>query len=64
MTDRTTQDLRIIDPAAGVVQLTLHRPELRNALRTKTLAEISVELIAATSGDALRAVVLTGYAKS
>jgi enoyl-CoA hydratase/carnithine racemase len=64
MTDRTPQDLRINHPAPGVVQLTLHRLEVRNALRTQTLAEIAAELTAATSSDALRAVVLTGDAKS
>ena len=60
MTDRAPQDLRISHPAPGVVQLTLHRPEVRNALRTQTLAEIAAELTAATSDDAIRAVVLTG----
>lgn len=60
MTDRTPQDIRISHPAAGVVQLTLHRPDVRNALRTQTLAEIAAELTAATSDDAIRAVVLTG----
>jgi len=60
MTDRTHQDIRISHPATGVVQLTLHRPDVRNALRTQTLAEIAVELTAATSDDAIRAVVLTG----
>jgi enoyl-CoA hydratase len=60
MTDRTPQDIRISHPATGVLQLTLHRPEVRNALRTQTLAEIAAELTAATSDDAIRAVVLTG----
>ena len=60
MTDRAPQDLRISHPAPGVVQLTLHRPEVRNALRTQTLAEIAAELTAAASEDAIRAVVLTG----
>jgi enoyl-CoA hydratase len=60
MTDRTPQDIRISHPAAGVMQLTLHRPDVRNALRTQTLAEIAAELIAASSDDATRAVVVTG----
>ena len=54
------RDIRISHPATGVVQLTLHRPEVRNALRTQTLAEIAAELTAATNDDAVRAVVLTG----
>lgn len=33
---------------------------MRNALRTQTLDEIATELVAATSDDAIRAVVLTG----
>ena len=54
------EDLRVSRPAAGVVQLTLDRPDVRNALRTQTLAEIGAELSAAIGDDAIRAVVLTG----
>jgi enoyl-CoA hydratase len=54
------QDIRVSRPADGVAQITLHRPEVRNALRTQTLAEIAAELAVAESDDQTRAVVLTG----
>ena len=54
------EDLRVSRPAPGVVQLTLDRPDVRNALRTQTLAEIAAELFVASADDAIRAVVLTG----
>jgi enoyl-CoA hydratase len=54
------QDLRITRPASGVVQLTLDRPEVRNALRTQTLREIGALLGAVTDDRAVRCVVLTG----
>jgi enoyl-CoA hydratase len=60
MSSRSPQDLRVDVPAPGVVRLTLHRPEARNALRTQTLAEIAAELDAAQADDAVGAVVLTG----
>ena len=53
------QDVVVDRPATGVVQITLHRPEVRNALRTRTLAEIAAELANAAADDT-RAVVLTG----
>ena len=58
--NRQAQDIIVDRPAAGVVQLTLHRPEFRNALRTQTLAEIAAELDAALADPATGAVVLTG----
>jgi enoyl-CoA hydratase len=54
------QDIIVERPAAGVVQLTLHRPEFRNALRTQTLAEIAAELSAALADPEIKVVVLTG----
>jgi enoyl-CoA hydratase len=58
--ERTPQDIIVECPAEGVVQITLHRPELRNALRTQTLREIAAELDAAAASGDVRAVVLTG----
>jgi len=58
--DRHTQDIIVDRPAGGVAQLTLHRPEFRNALRTQTLAEIAGELNAAMADPETRVVVLTG----
>jgi len=58
--DRHVQDIIVDRPAAGVVQLTLHRPEFRNALRTQTLAEIAGELNAAMADPESCVVVLTG----
>ena len=58
--DASRQDIIVDRPAEGVVQITLHRPEYRNALRTQTLAEIAAELGLATADDATKAVVITG----
>jgi len=58
--DRQVQDIIVDRPAAGVVQVRLHRPEFRNALRTQTLAEIVAELNAAMADPGTGAVVLTG----
>ena len=58
--DRHVQDIIVDRPASGVVQLTLHRPEFRNALRTQTLSEIAGELNAALADPETGAVVLTG----
>jgi enoyl-CoA hydratase len=54
------QDIIVERPATGVVQVTLHRPEFRNALRTQTLAEIAAELAAALADAETKVVVLTG----
>ena len=54
------RDIVVDRPAEGVVRLTLHRPDFRNALRTQTLAEIAAELDAAHADPAIRVVVLTG----
>lgn len=45
-----------------VLRITLNRPEARNALRTRTLAEIAATLEDAADDDAVRVVVLTGGA--
>jgi len=54
------QDIVVDRPAEGVVRLTLHRPDFRNALRTQTLGEIAAELDAAQADAGTRVVVLTG----
>ncbi len=53
-------DIVVARAAAGVLQLTLARPEVRNALRTQTLAEIATALAAAAADDTVRCVVITG----
>jgi enoyl-CoA hydratase len=58
--DRQVQDIIVERPAAGLVQITLHRPEFRNALRTQTLAEIAAELATALADPETKVVVLTG----
>ncbi len=63
MSDRSPQDIVVDRPADGVVKLTLNRPDVRNALRTQTLAEIAAELAAAAADDGIRAVVVTGGLK-
>jgi len=58
--EREVQDIVVDRPAEGVVRLTLHRPDFRNALRTQTLGEIAAELDAAQADAGTRVVVLTG----
>lgn len=58
--DHPAQDIVVERPDAGVVQITLHRPEFRNALRTQTLAEIADVLAVAAADSQIKAVVLTG----
>lgn len=60
MNGEAPQDLVVGHPAPGVLQLTLRRPEVRNALRTRTLEEIAGQLAAAAADDGVRAVVITG----
>jgi enoyl-CoA hydratase/carnithine racemase len=45
--DETASDIEVTRPAAGVVLITLHRPDARNALRTKMLREIAATALAA-----------------
>jgi len=54
------QDIIVGYPADGVVRITLHRPEVRNALRTQTIAEIAGVLATAAGNDDTRAVIVTG----
>jgi enoyl-CoA hydratase len=58
--EREVQDIVVDRPAAGVVRIRMHRPEFRNALRTRTLGEIAAELDAVQDDPAARVVVLTG----
>lgn len=53
-------DIVVTRPAERVMQLTLHRPESRNALRTQTLRELAQSLSDATGDAAIGAVVITG----
>ncbi|MFG1478037.1 enoyl-CoA hydratase-related protein [Xanthobacter sp. V4C-4] len=55
-----TDSLIVTDPHPGVRQLTLSRPERRNALDRATYAALGAALTAAAGDAAVRAVVLTG----
>jgi enoyl-CoA hydratase len=57
------QDILVDRSRAGILLITLNRPEARNALRNDTLREIGVALRGATDDDAVRAVVITGGEK-
>jgi enoyl-CoA hydratase len=59
----TMTDLLISDPKPFVRLLTIHRPEVRNALSNDVLDRIATALEAARDDDAVRAVVLTGGEK-
>ncbi len=54
------EDIVVDRPATGVARITLRRPEARNALRTRTLAEIAATLADASKDEEIRAVVITG----
>lgn len=54
------EDIRLDRPAPHVLTMTIHRPQARNALRSRTLREIAAALAEAAADDAVRAVVLTG----
>lgn len=55
-----TADIVVTHPAERVMQLALHRPEARNALRTQTLRELANALAQAVDDPAIGAVVITG----
>lgn len=57
------QDILVSEPDAGVVTITLHRPEAHNALRSNLLCEIATVLDLADADEAVRAVVITGGEK-
>lgn len=53
-------DIIVTGPAPHVRQITLNRPDARNALRSALLGEVAAALAGAMADDAVRAVVLTG----
>lgn len=53
-------DIAVTDTAPRVKQICLQRPEVRNALRTQTLAEIAEVLEQANNDDGVGCVVITG----
>ena len=54
------QDILVSELDAGVITITLDRPEARNALRTNLLREIAEVLDQASVDDAVKTVVVTG----
>jgi len=55
-------NLRVKAPdASGVAQITIQRPEAKNALNASTLADLREVLEGMASDEAVRGVVLTGY---
>lgn len=52
--------IRIETPASGVTQLTLNRPDARNALSLELRAQLTRALSDCATDDTVRAVVLTG----
>lgn len=57
------QDILLELAAPGVLMITLNRPQVRNALRSNTLCEITSALAQAEQDASIRVVVLTGGAK-
>ncbi len=60
----TPTNLKVSAPSKGVLTITLHRPEALNALNTKLLEELVVQLQLAEDDDAIGAVVITGSARA
>ena len=56
------QDI-LVERNGNVLQLTLNRPQARNALRTRTLAELAAALDAAANDDEIRCAVVYGNSK-
>lgn len=61
--DNVYQDIQLDTPKAGVLTISLNRPDAYNALRTQLLAELAAALDSAAADDAIKAVVLTGNSK-
>lgn len=59
----TSPDLLFDTPAPHVARITLHRPEARNALRSKLLTELAGALQIAEGDPEVRCVILTGGPK-
>ena len=53
-------DIIVSQPQEGVLTITLNRPEVRNALRTRMLGELAETLSSAARDEAVRCVLLTG----
>ncbi|MDB5852850.1 MAG: paaF 4 [Herminiimonas sp.] len=54
------QDIVVTQPVERVLQIALHRPAVRNALRTATLHELAMVLEAADRESEIRVVVIAG----
>ena len=54
------QDIRVDNPAPGVVRVTLAREKQRNAYSMRMCRELLAALLAFDSADGLRVLVLTG----
>lgn len=50
--------------APGIVRITLNRPEIHNAFDDRLIQELSAELVAVATEDAVRVVILTGAGRS
>ena len=59
MSDPSTSEL-LVEPAGGVVRLTLHRPEKRNALSHSLLAQLGAALDDLAGDASARVIVLAG----
>lgn len=53
-------DIIVSEPREGVLVITLNRPEVRNALRTRMLGELAETLSSAADDEAVRCVLLAG----
>jgi len=53
-------DIVVERPQPGIMLVSLHRPDARNALRNQTLCEVAAALDAAGRDDAVRVVVIAG----
>jgi enoyl-CoA hydratase len=59
-TSAEPSDILVSTPRDGVLLITLNRPKVLNALRSKLIGEVRAELARAAEDEAVRAVVVTG----
>jgi enoyl-CoA hydratase len=64
MPSQAFSTILVAEPRAHVLQITLHRPEVRNALSTQMLAEIVAALAGAQAEPTVRVVLLAGGQKA
>lgn len=58
------ETLKVTNPDAGILQITLHRPDKLNALNSALLGELEHVLLNAKKDDSIKSILLTGEGKA